>query len=244
LQKDWISGWDKMQEYYLPDRKARFETLLAIVRVRNPEPRAILDLGCGTGSILWECLKAFPAARVVGVDYDETLLSLAHERLKDYGPRVTLLQRDMRREDWAGGLAFDFDAALSATALHWLSAVEHTLLYSVVGSKLKAGGLFLNADHAASPDPEIQKYWKGQMQALRPLKQGGKEPWAGFWEDYLGMLGGEAKKRWDEIQASRRGVEGGMPLEWHFQQLRAAGFREVDCFYRFCGDAIYGGIKG
>ena len=81
------------------------------------------------------------------------------------------------------------------------------------------------------------------MQSLRPRQEDGREPWPSFWEDYLGELGGEAKKRWDELQASRQGVEGGMPLDWHFDRLKEAGFRDVECFYRFYCDAIYGGVK-
>lgn len=244
LKKDWVSLWDSMQEYYLPDRKARFETLVSIVRAHNPEPGTILDLGCGTGTILLECLKAFPSVRVVGVDYDETLLSLARERLQNFGSRVTLIQRDMRLDNWTADLVPKLDAVLSATALHWFSAGELSALYSQVGLRLRPGGLFLNADHSASPDNGVQKHWKERMQSLRPPKGPGKEPWESFWEEYLGELGGEAKMKWEEIQTSRRGVEGGMPLDWHFRQLKTAGFREVDCFYRFCGDAIYGGIKG
>ncbi len=239
----WISRWDRMQEYYIPDRRARFQALLSIVRSRNQEPRSILDLGCGTGTILLECLLAFPAARVVGVDYDPTLLSLARERLVDFQARLELLQVDVRQKGWTGGMVGGFDAVLSATALHWLSARELSFLYSQVFSLLQSKGLFLNADHAASPDAAVQKYWKDQMQSLRLRQEDGREPWDSFWEDYLGELGGEAEKRWKELQASRQGVEGGMPLVWHFDRLKEAGFREVECFYRFHSDAIYGGIK-
>ncbi|HEY5040181.1 MAG TPA: class I SAM-dependent methyltransferase, partial [bacterium] len=100
----WISRWDRMQEFYIPDRKTRFETLLSIVRARNQEPQNILDLGCGTGTIMLGCLSAFPAVRVVGVDYDPTLLSLAGERLKDFSSRVVLIHEDVRRKGWADGL--------------------------------------------------------------------------------------------------------------------------------------------
>jgi hypothetical protein len=34
----------------------------------------------------------------------------------------------------------------------------------------------------------------------------------------------------------------GVPLAWHFDKLRAAGFTCVDCFRRLDCDAIYGGL--
>jgi hypothetical protein len=39
------------------------------------------------------------------------------------------------------------------------------------------------------------------------------------------------------------GVEDGMPLEWHFDKLKDAGFESVDCFWLYDCDAIYGGIR-
>jgi SAM-dependent methyltransferase len=239
----WIDRWDRMQEFYLPDRKVRFETLISLVRAGNPEPRRLLDIGCGTGSIMQECLEAFPSARVVGVDYDPTLLFLANERLTDYRTRVELLQADVRLNDWTQRLSGGFDAVLSATALHWLSAQETSLLYTRVFAQLESGGVFLNADHAASPNAGVQKYWRSRMRAHRSGPEGGKEPWETFWEDYLMELGGDAAARWKSLQASRHGVEGGMPLDWHFDRLKEAGFVEVDCFYRYYGDAVYGGVK-
>ena len=39
------------------------------------------------------------------------------------------------------------------------------------------------------------------------------------------------------------GVEEGMPLVWHFERLRDAGFGLPECFWRSDGDAIYGAIR-
>jgi hypothetical protein len=39
------------------------------------------------------------------------------------------------------------------------------------------------------------------------------------------------------------GSEQGLPLKWHFEQLKTAGFEAVDCFWRLDCDAIYGGIR-
>lgn len=47
----------------------------------------------------------------------------------------------------------------------------------------------------------------------------------------------------EETFGAWAGVESGMPLAWHFDRLREAGFSTVECFWRHDGDAIYGGLK-
>ena len=44
----------------------------------------------------------------------------------------------------------DFDAVISATALHWLSPEHLAELYRRLASVVCSGGVFLNADHVAS----------------------------------------------------------------------------------------------
>ena len=242
-QDYWVSRWDSMQEFYNPDRKKRFAALVSLIKAKCPEPKRILDLGCGTGSIMEECLNAFPAVHIIGVDLDFTLLALAQSRLKKFAPRFTTVEADFREENWSSGLPTDFDAVVSATALHWLSESQLALLYSHIHRLLKVTGIFLNADHVGSSDASLQKAWIEQKKRLRPpLPQTG-EPWESFWNDYLNELGSTANAKRSEAIGAWNGVEDGLPLDWHFEKLKQAGFRKVDCYYRFYADAIYGAVK-
>ena len=55
----WITRWDKMQERYIVKRTERFEIITQLIHeTQNPVTR-IVDLGCGTGSLMLEMLKAF-----------------------------------------------------------------------------------------------------------------------------------------------------------------------------------------
>jgi hypothetical protein len=86
-------------------------------------------------------------------------------------------------------------------------------------------------------------------QGNRILIRGGSESefvddWDSFWTAYTAALGldaAEADARvlggWDG------GVEEGLPLAWHLDALREAGFGAVDCFWRCDCDAIYGGFR-
>src|SRR3989339_1394799 len=87
----WINRWDKMQERYIAKRSERFEIMTRLIRDTQDNITNILDLGCGTGSLMLEMLKAFPQAEVFGVDFDPTLLPLARKRLDSFGGRVHII---------------------------------------------------------------------------------------------------------------------------------------------------------
>jgi SAM-dependent methyltransferase len=66
---------------------------LAVDTVRSlPEPH-VLDVGCGSGRIGEFVLEA-GAERYVGIDFAETMIALARDRLERYAERVTLVPAD------------------------------------------------------------------------------------------------------------------------------------------------------
>jgi SAM-dependent methyltransferase len=63
--------------------------------VRSYDAPRILDVGCGSGRVGELALEA-GSGEYVGVDFAETMLDLARERLDRFGDRVTLVQGDFR----------------------------------------------------------------------------------------------------------------------------------------------------
>ena len=241
----WVDRWERMQDRYLIGRKERFNIICRLVRETQAAECRILDLGCGPGSLMEAMLGAIPSAKVTGLDVDPTLLLLAEKRLADYGPRVKLAQWDLRNPDWRHLLSGPVNAVVSATALHWLSSDTLEELYGLVGGVLSPGGVFLNADHVGNKSPSIQALWdKRRWSALRRRMRDGVDDWKGFWADYLEQLGPQARQLRETALGEWEGVEPGLPLTWHFDRLRGAGFESVDCFWRRDGDAVYGGIRG
>ena len=235
-----------MQERYVVRRAERIELLVHLVGgVVSPVQR-VLDLGCGTGSLMQPFLDAFPDAEVYGIDFDPVLLPLAQERLRPYGVRARLMLGDLRSENWLAQLPGSVDAVISATALHWLTVVELASLYRQLASLVRPGGLFLNADHVASRQSEVQRIWQQNREETRraEAKQDG-EDWEGFWEAYAQALGLSGQRRIAErvLGGWDGGVEEGLPLEWHFTELKASGFSHPECFWRCDCDAIYGAFR-
>ncbi len=78
----WVERWDRMQERYLVRRTERIRLLVDLVRATVSPVARVLDLGCGTGSLMQPFLDAFPNAEIYGVDFDPVLLPLAQQRLR------------------------------------------------------------------------------------------------------------------------------------------------------------------
>ena len=119
-------------------------------------------------------------------------------------------------------------------------------LYRQLSGLLRSGGLFVNADHVASRQPQVQKLWEQNRDAMRraEAKHEG-EDWDGSWEAYARALGLSGQRRVTErvIGGWDGGVEEGLPLEWHFAELKASGFSRPECFWRCDCDAIYGAFR-
>ncbi|MHB0999258.1 MAG: class I SAM-dependent methyltransferase [Armatimonadota bacterium] len=240
----WVDRWDRMQENYLVSRSERFEIIADLISATQDKVHNIIDLGCGTGSLTMLLLDRFQDAQIYGVDLDPTLLPLARARSFRFAKRAQFLQVDLRCKTWLESVPLSVDAVVSSTALHWLSKPQIETLYSQISSVLKLGGIFLNADHAASESASIQTLWRSNQKSVLQAKATEyAEDWHSFWDAYLDMFELEAKKIRESALGEWEGIESGLPLAWHFDQLRKSGFSYVDCFWRNYCDAIYGGIK-
>jgi SAM-dependent methyltransferase len=64
-----------------------------VAEIRHHGAERVLDIGCGSGRI-GELVLDAGAREYVGVDFSETMVDLARDRLRRFGARVRLLQSD------------------------------------------------------------------------------------------------------------------------------------------------------
>jgi trans-aconitate 2-methyltransferase len=123
--------WDPAQYTRFRDERQRpFFELLA--RVRHLDPKRIVDLGCGTGSLTEVLADMWPDAEVVGVDRSAEMLEHAHSL--DH-PHVIFRQQDIVEFQPNGE-----DLTISNAALHWVP--DHENLVLRIAKALKPGATF------------------------------------------------------------------------------------------------------
>jgi trans-aconitate methyltransferase len=237
----WQESWSRQQEAFMPDREHRITTMLDAVAAVAPDGRPrVLDLAGGTGTITLRTLDRFPDAQVTVVDQDPVLLALAAASLDG---RATVVSTDLNRPEWADALPHrDYDAVLTATALHWLAPERLTVLYREIHGVLRPGGLFANADHM--PDeglPELTKRLLSRADAQRQARYatGAALSWPDWWarvaaDPRLAPLHAEREKVYPTAHGS---AEWTPPAGWHLTALRTAGFTESGLLWRGATDA-------
>lgn len=245
--KLWQQSWDAQQQGYMPDREERFAYMIGLLGCLGEQMR-VLDLACGCGSLSKRVLHKYPSATVVGVDVDPVLLAI-------YGAcfaadeRAACVAADLERPDWRAddllSKPASFDAIITATALHWLSAEVHERVYRDAAQLLRPGGLFCNADHAPFDGcPALSSAAATSLEAERLALGGSRDSWEAWWD----RVAGDPKLA-ELFEARRRRFPEGHAEEhksgesWHLSRLTAAGFAEAGSVWRRGEDAILAAVR-
>jgi SAM-dependent methyltransferase len=243
----WQESWDRQQEAFLPDREERFAAMLDTVDAVGTATAGlrVLDLAGGTGSISLRVHRRFPDAVTTLVDVDPVLLAIARASMPE---RATVVAADLRAGNWTAALPHQhYDAALTATALHWLPADRLAELYREVRDVLRPGGVFVNADHMLDGGlPGLTERLAERARARREARwaAGAVLSWDGWWERAAAdpALGPLVAER-DAVFGRRGHTESDPPVTWHLDALRAAGYAEVGLIWRRAADAAFAAVR-
>ena len=237
----WIRRWDLQQEDHLPDREDRFTALIDAVEegTGRPDP-LIIDLGCGPGSLSVRLLDRIPGATVVAVDADPVMLALAREAFGDRS-NLRFVSADLRSSGWSVRLNLkrQADAAVSTTALHWLSPEALCTMYAELAGVLKPGGLLLNGDHLSSDEtgsPVLARLERALLdrEEKRRFPGGHGETWTGWWDAVAAdpaLAGPVAEREAWRDHADHHGWATRL-LDTHLTALRQAGFAEAGTLWQ------------
>ena len=173
-----------------PSREELFATLLRALGQRHlPEPR-VLELGVGPGYFAERLLRHRPDLHYEGLDFSQPMLDLAAERLRPFGPRVTLTTGDLFQDNWTQRVRNRVGVIVSTWALHDLGAEEWTAkVYADCYRLLEWGGILMNGDFV-KPEGTIHDYEPGRFTVPRHLELLAAAGFSGcqclgFWEKEL-----------------------------------------------------------
>jgi ubiquinone/menaquinone biosynthesis C-methylase UbiE len=154
------------------------------------QPRAILDVACGTGIWGREMAQKFKRARVVGFDIDRTPLEASIERLGPSGqfpPNFTFVTADALKRFPFEDEEFDFTHARLigpfVPAARWPDVVAEMVRVTRLGGYVE----LVDAEPASSPSPAYAAMWDAvvRLLSMRGLN-GGSGP---YLADYLRQAG-------------------------------------------------------
>ena len=158
----------------------------------------------------------------------------------------------LRQPGWSAGLGLTRapDAAVSTTALHWLSQPVLAGVYAEVGALLRPGGLLLDGDHLAEDEsaPRLAALGRALVEAeVRRRQPGGvTESWDQWWTAVAAapeLTALDAARQARQVSSEHHSSPAGR-LNVHVEALRAAGFTEVGTLWQRGDSRLLCGVKG
>ena len=175
-----FSEYDARIRTFVPWYEEMIATAADVLRVMdNPAP-TVVDLGIGTGALALQCLQAVPAARLIGIDADQTALEAARVRLARHN-----------------GVEFCFgnfleaalpscDAIVASIALHHVPTPEAKQEFSGrCRAALRPGGILVVADFMPAREARLaaqhREAWLAHLQRTysRAEAEGYLQAWSG-----------------------------------------------------------------
>jgi SAM-dependent methyltransferase len=116
------------------DRAEHARYIRSLIRKHAPRARTVLELACGTGSVLKQLWTHYD---VTGLDLSEEMLEIASEKV----PRVPLFRGDMTSFDL--GERFDVVLCVYDSINHLLRFDEWKAVFAGAHDHLNDGGMFI-----------------------------------------------------------------------------------------------------
>jgi ubiquinone/menaquinone biosynthesis C-methylase UbiE len=133
----------------LTTRESTFKD--SLLRQAGLQPgQAVLDVGCGTGTLAIAAVAQEPRARVTGLDADESILAIARRKAAQAGAAVRFERALADRMPFADE---EFDVVLSSLFFHHLDSSTKRATLKEIARVLKSGGRLHVADWGAPQNP-------------------------------------------------------------------------------------------
>ncbi len=214
-----VAEYDRMIRTLIPEYETMHAMIVRWCECVLPSKARIIDLGGGTGSLTAAMAERFTDAEIEVWDIDTKMVEVARHRLEKYSERVRFVERSFEEP------LPECDAVVACIALHHIKdSNRKTAIYSNIVQALRSPGIFANGDATMSPELHTQ------------------EATYRLWTDFMmtkGMTEAEARQHF----ANWADEDRYFPLNEEFAMLKAAGFPQPECFWKYGPMAVYGGVK-
>lgn len=199
--------YDEQRRKLIPCFDDFYATAVSLASLTTYSPR-ILDLGAGTGLMAGYLINQYPNAHITLIDLSEGMLDIAKLRFKNHS-NVTYIAADYTKYDFTG----HYDLVISSLSIHHLEDMDKKNLYNRIYTLLHKNGLFINADQVLGNTKALDELYKSD------------------WHSKVGASGLTAQAL--AAAHDRTKLDRMATLDEQLAWLRAAGFTDVDCVYKY-----------
>jgi tRNA (cmo5U34)-methyltransferase len=211
--------YDRSRRQLIPCFDDFYRTAVELAPQAHDAAIEVLDLGAGTGLLSAFFADAYRNARLTLVDVAPEMLRKARERFVGRPGRFTFRAMDYISEPFEA----TYDLIVSCLSIHHLEDDAKADLFRKVHAALNPGGAFINADEVLGATAAVAAWnhasWLAHARASGALKSDVDASLERMKHDRLATLADQ--------------------LGW----LREAGFRDVDCAYKYQMFVVYSGVK-
>src|SRR6266516_3507562 len=141
LGKDWLTPFFDLLLEMMGLGKALTARVLERADIQDGE--RVLDVGCGTATLLIAAKSRSPLAQMVGVDTDERVLQIARKKIVQHQVEVEVEQAGAEQLPFPPA---SFEVVMSSLVFHHLpTEIKHQAMHEIY-RVLTPGGRFLLAD--------------------------------------------------------------------------------------------------
>ncbi len=209
--------YDKQRPSLIPCFSDFYGVAVDNINLSTSSPE-ILDLGAGTGLFSEFVLQKYPNAKITLVDLSQKMSDIAQKRFSS-NKNINIIQGDFTT--FKGEKLYD--VVISSLAIHHLEDKAKAGLYNTIFSLLKPSGIFINAEQVAGESEYFSllydKEWSKKVEASDLSRE-------------------EIDASYERIKLDKR-----TPVPTQIKWLRDAGFKEVDCLYKYYDFAVLYGRK-
>jgi tRNA (cmo5U34)-methyltransferase len=183
---------------------------------------SIIDYGCSRGVQLAEIASVLDVSNeYVGVDISKPMVEAARAELAPHGDLVEVLEMDLRSELPAG----EYSVALAVLTLQFIPIEYRMRIVQHIHDSLLPGGALLLVEKVLGNNFELDRTFVELYY-------------------YLKRENGYDENAIERKRLSLEGVLVPITAAWNESMLRDAGFRSVDCYWRWMNFAAWVAIKG
>jgi ubiquinone/menaquinone biosynthesis C-methylase UbiE len=133
--------------------QAFLERIIELAELSGNE--TLLDIGCGTGTLICEIAKRFPNIAIAGIDVSENLLNGAKQKFQQHSDQIELKIASVLELPYRDNT---FDVVFTSIMFHQLDIEEKSKAVQEMYRVLKTGGRYVSAEFGPKATNPLRKW--------------------------------------------------------------------------------------